>query len=188
MGDSGKIFFPDEEILSDAIISYYADYEPESIFIAEYSGNMAGYLTGCKDTRIYYQIWWREILPKIIKKVVLKGTLFNIKMLRFLYHSLISWIKGDFKRLDVYEKYPAHFHINIIKGYRNMGIGAMLLDYFLEYLRTGNIQGVHVVTISEKAKEFFRKNGFELIYSHNINSFNYLLKNDISLDILVRVL
>lgn len=188
MGEPANIFFPDEEILSDTITSYYTDYEPESIFIAEYSGNIVGYLTGCKDTRRYYRIWRRKILPKIIKKALYRGALFNIKIIRFLFHSLIGWIKGDFKRPNIYKNYPAHFHINIVNGYRDLGIGTILLEYFLEYLRKENIRSVYAVTISEKAKAFFRKNGFESIYSHKINLFNYLLKKDIRLDILARVL
>lgn len=186
MGESGKIFFADREILSDALTFYYTDYEPESIFVAEYGSNIIGYLIGCKDTRRYYQIWRIKILPKIIAKTILRGTVFNIKTLRFMYHSIISCIRRDFKRPDIYKKYPAYFHINIDKDYRDIGIGTRLVGYFLEYLKNRQVKGVHVVTISEKAKEFFKKNGFDLIYSRKINTLSYLLKSDILLHILAR--
>lgn len=186
MGESGEFFFDDKEILADAVTLYYSDYEPESIFIAEYSGNIIAYLTGCRDTVQYYRIWRTKILPLIITKAMLRGVVFNIKTLRFLYNSLISWIRRDFKRPDVYKKYPAHFHINIVKDYRGRGIGSRLVDDFLGYLNKRNIKGVHVVTISKKAKEFFEKVGFNLIYSQRVSVLSYLLRGDILLYILAK--
>ena len=36
MGESPEDFFDEEEIPADEVTLYYTDYEPESVFVAEY--------------------------------------------------------------------------------------------------------------------------------------------------------
>ncbi len=42
--------------------------------------------------------------------------------------------------------YPAHLHINVAAQYRSAGIGARLIQAFLEHAGRRGIAGVHVVT------------------------------------------
>jgi len=188
-GESGDFFFDDKEILSDIVTLYYTEYEPESIFVAEVKQNIVGYLTGCKDTKRYYYIWMRKILIPLIIKALFRGVIFNIKNLKFLYYTALSYMKKEFKKpVDIYKKYPAHFHINLIKDYRGKGIGSRLVYNFLDYLKRNNIKGLHIVTASEKAKRFFEKCGFNLIYFQKISSLRFLLKEDILLYTLARLI
>ncbi|MDP3143475.1 MAG: GNAT family acetyltransferase, partial [Candidatus Omnitrophota bacterium] len=44
MGEPAENFFDDRKIFADVAISYYTDYEPESLFIAENEQEIIGYL------------------------------------------------------------------------------------------------------------------------------------------------
>lgn len=185
MGESAEAFFDDKEILADAVTSYYTDYEPGSIFIAEYQENIIGYLTGCIDSSRYRRILINRILPKIIIRSVFCGKAFKPKIARFLYHSMISFFRGEFKKPRL-KQYPAHLHISVTKNYRRMGVGSKLINSFSNYLKNKNIKGVHIVTISKKARLFFEKAGFKLFHSRKMKQLYYLLGKDTAIYILTR--
>ena len=185
MGESAETFFDDKEILADTVTSYYTDYEPGSIFIAEYQGKVVGYLTGCIDSSRYRRILVNKILPKIIIRFVFSGKSFRPKIVRFLYHSMMSFFRREFKRPSL-KKYPAHLHINIAKNYRRMGIGLKLVNSFLSYLKDKKIKGIHLITISKRARLFFEKAGFKLFHSRRMKQLYYLLGKDIAVYILTK--
>lgn len=185
-GDSAEIFFGDKGILADVVTSYYTDYEPESIFVAQVNQNIVGYLTGCLLSRRYFKVWIFKILPKVTVKFLYKGAIFRLKNFKFLCHLAISFLKGDFKKPFSYREYPAHLHINIIKDYRGMGIGSKLINAFLEYVRTQEIKGIVVTSASLNAKTFFERKGFQLIYTKSIKCLNYLSEHPSWLYVLAR--
>ena len=39
------------------------------------------------------------------------------------------------------KEYPAHLHINIAAGCRRMGIGSLLMESYLAYLREKGVRG-----------------------------------------------
>ena len=65
----------------------------------------------------------------------------------------------DFSALTL--AYPAHLHVNLAPAYRNLGIGAQLIDTFaLDAARVG-AKGVHVVTgAGARNIGFYVRNGF----------------------------
>lgn len=65
----------------------------------------------------------------------------------------------DFAALTL--AYPAHLHVNLAPAYRNLGIGAQLIDTFaLDAARVG-VKGVHVVTgAGARNIGFYVRNGF----------------------------
>ncbi len=69
-----------------------------------------------------------------------------------------------------YMDYPAHLHINTSKNYRNQGIGAKLIEFACQDLKSKGISGLHLIT-AEKAQNtnFYKKNAFALIESQNFN-------------------
>jgi N-acetylglutamate synthase-like GNAT family acetyltransferase len=77
-------------------------------------------------------------------------------------------------------------HINLRDGFRNQGIGSRLIAIYLNYLNREEIPGVHLATMSDKAKDFFQKRGFNLLYTGRRSYFNYILHNDIPIYILGR--
>jgi len=186
MGDPADVFFDDREILADFLTIYYTDHEPESSFVAEVRGEVAGYLMGARDVISLERTYALAIAPRLLFKAFLRGTVFRRKNLRFLILLLRSFIKGELNSPDPSETYPATLHINIKADFRGRNIGSGLIERYLSYLRGLNISGVHVSTLSEKAVNFFESNGFTLLNKRERSYFRHVLGRNIWCSILAR--
>lgn len=180
MGESAEVFFSDKEKLADILTAYFTDYEPESAFVAEAGGEVAGYLIGAKDTALLERVCRFALLPKIISRVMLSKAFLNRKNIIFIYRLLLSLIKGEFRAPDFTKDYPAVLHINLAKEFRGHGIGSMLITHYLSYLKGGGITGVHLATMSTQAPFFFEQNGFTLLYKSTRSYFRNILHRDIT--------
>ena len=178
MGENVTNFFEDREIFADFAISYYTDYEPESLFVVQSKEKVSGYIAGCCDTKRYAKIFESRILPKAILKCLTKGVLLKPKARNFILNTLKSFLKGEFNRPQVSEGYPAHLHINVDRRARGTGIGFMLMNFFLRRLKEKNIPAVHLCSISKTGQAFFSKFGFDILYSKKVSYFDYLLKEE----------
>ncbi len=181
LGKSGEAFLPDRVVLADMLSGYYLDYEPESVFVAEYSSGVVGYIMGSVDTAGSHRVIDKNIMPGIIRKGILRGLLLKARTWRFAFYSLRSLIRREFSRPDFNQEYPAHFHINIADGFRGMGIGHKLLDAFCEYLKDRNIKGVCAWTFTDGAKRLFASSGFSRLYDQKVTYFDYLLGKELFL-------
>src|SRR3989338_7986716 len=121
MGEPLERFFDDRETFADIATSYYTEYEPESLFVAEYENSIVGYLTGCKDTRRFKRIFYWRILPRAALISFSRGTLFRKKTLKLIRSLLRSYWRGELRRPDYYQEFPAHLHINVQDSYRQLG-------------------------------------------------------------------
>jgi len=71
-------------------------------------------------------------------------------------------LKGTSLFSDLYQRYPAHLHINCHENYRGEGIGKLLVEHFKEDLKKKKIIGVHLITApSARNTNFYRRMGFE---------------------------
>ncbi len=181
MGDSVTNFFDDCEIFADFAISYYTDYEPQSLFVASDRERIVGYICGCCDTQRYGQIFKSRILPKAILRSLARGIFLKTKTINFISNFFKSLLRGEFRRPSVFKEYPAHLHINIAYESRGLGAGLMLMNKFLGYLKEKNIPAVHLSSISKVGQEFFSKLGFEVIYSEKVTYFNHLVREPLYL-------
>lgn len=176
MGEPCEMFFECRDFLADILTVYFTDYEPESCFVAEMDNKVVGYLTGTKDIKNYYKIFTLKILPKLVFKFIFKGVFFNKKNIIYFFNLFKSLIKGELRGPDINKKYPALLHINIDKCCRGMHVGSVLIEFFLNYLKSKNISGVHLNAKSENATKFFEKKGFIKIFEIKRTYFFYLLK------------
>jgi GNAT superfamily N-acetyltransferase len=181
MGEPGAAFFDDDEIMADALTVYFTDHEPESCFVAECAGRVAGYVLGCLDVRRMEKIYGMKILPSLLLKAFCRGTFLRGKNLRFLFHVFLSLLKGEFHLPAFSREYPAALHINIDKEFRAAGVGSALIQAYLEELKKQDVRGVHFATMSEKAALFFEKNGFRRLFSGKRSYFRYFLGRDVLL-------
>ena len=61
---------------------------------------------------------------------------------------------------DLWERFPAHFHINIAPTARAQGLGARLVAAFVAACATEGVAGVHIVTGREaRNARFYRRQG-----------------------------
>ena len=63
----------DSRLVADALVSYYIEYEKESLFIAEAGGRVIGYLTGSHDTRRFAYLFSRRIVPRLVARFLACG-------------------------------------------------------------------------------------------------------------------
>lgn len=117
-------------------------------------------------------------MPKLIIKAIFRNALLKKKNIIYLSQCLASFLKGEFRDPDFTADYPAVLHINLDRRFRNMGIGSRLISAFIEYLAVKKVQGVHLSTMSGKAKDFFKINGFNLRYSASRSYFKYMAHGD----------
>ena len=179
MGEPVEKFCPDRELFADWACSYYTDYEPESIFVAEYEGRVRGYIMGSKDELKYRRV--SAELSRLLLKRTLGRFLFEPSSRRLLFNLAKSFVSGEFKRPDFSRHYPAHLHINLDKAFRGNGIGPMLIFRFESYLLGVKVYGVRLATISARANRFFQKQGFGILYRRRVTYFDYLAREEIYL-------
>lgn len=180
MGEPASAFLEGKDVFCDALTLYFTDYEPQSCFVAEIGGKIAGYLTGAKNKIHEEEVFSRKILPKLACKILFKGILFKKKNLAFIYHLLLSMIRGEFKMPDFFKEYPATLHINVRKEYRGLDAGKQLIGAYIAYLKKEEgIPGVCLATMSSGGGDFFYKQGFQLLFSGKRSYFRHLLNMDV---------
>jgi len=181
LGEPAAAFFDGEEIVSDALTLYFTDYEPQSYFVAEVEGGVVGCLAGTKNKNMSEKVSRNKIWPYLLRKALLSGAFFKKKNLAFIFNSLSSIFRGEHKIPDFTAEYPATLHINIKDGFRGKDIGSMLMDAYLDYLKEEGIPGVHLATMSDRAANFFSKQGFVLLYKGTRSYFRHILHRDVPL-------
>lgn len=186
IGEPVERFFQDRELFADWACVYYTDYEPESIFVAEYEGCVRGYIMGSKDEPGYRRV--SAELSRSFLKRTLGRLLCEPSDRRLLFSLAKSFVSGEFKRPDFSRHYPAHLHINVDKGFRGSGIGAMLMARFEDYLERAKVDAVRLSTISARANRFFQKQGFGLLYRRRVTYFDYLAREEIYLSMYGKLL
>lgn len=112
-------------------------------------------------------------------KSIANKTLFKKENIILISRLILSFLKGEFKMPDLCRDYPATLHINLERGFRHLSIGSRLMSKYLEYLIQKKVPGVYLATMSERAGEFFKKQGFSLLHEGRRSYFRFVLKKDV---------
>jgi ribosomal protein S18 acetylase RimI-like enzyme len=163
-----------EEIIADLLTSYFIEYEPQFCFVAEKDSEVVGYLLGSSDVQKMYKVVRSKIMPGLVKKAFQSGLMFRTPNLGLMKNVLNSYFKGEFKVPDFSQEYPATLHVNISPRYRGKMIGSLLVYHFLQILKEKQVKGIHFGVLSDKAKRFFEKLGFEILFSGEYTFLRYL--------------
>ena len=179
-----EAIFNDDEILADFLTLYFTDYEAGSCFVAVDNGDVVGYLIGSKNTAMMKKAINSEIVPALTAKIFRRKTLFSKTNIRFLLYCLLSLVKGEFFMKNFSKEYPATLHININKAYRKQGIGRKLIETYLSFLQECGVKGVYLSTISENARTFFLKLGFDILCVKKRSYLKLLTAREVNLYVL----
>jgi len=151
-------FFEDDELFADYWTSYYTDHEPESSFVIEEDGEVIGYLIGCIDTRRMVRVMARSVVPQLLGKMLWRFATFRYRqpgtrrMMRWIFFH--SWKEAPHVPLD---RYPAHYHCNILrKGYGKRYYTSLALT-FLDYLEKRGVERLHGQVEEPADKGVFRQ-------------------------------
>jgi ribosomal protein S18 acetylase RimI-like enzyme len=163
-GNPLKVYIEDEELVLPLIADYYMDYEPENCLVAEDSGRVVGYLLGCRDTRRYYRVLVTRILPKLICRIIWKTFTFQYRKIQtyriFGWILFRAWRELPKAPLD---RYPAHIHLTIDRGYRGYRVARWLVEASEKHFRGLGVRGGHAIVIEEVGK-----NAFSLVFGGEV--------------------
>jgi ribosomal protein S18 acetylase RimI-like enzyme len=160
MGEPVDSFWRHQESWADLWTSYYTDQEPESLHVATVGDAVVGYLAGCRDTAAM-----RPSTEELTKTVIRRyWLLLRPGTAGFLYRGLLDGLRdrdrasGDF----IDPRWPAHLHIDLLPAARGTGLGAALMERWLQQLQEAASPGCHLLTLVEnmRALRFFEKSGF----------------------------
>lgn len=170
-----EIFKLDPELISDALTIFFTDFEPESSFVVVKLGIIVGYLIGTTNIQRMHQVFNKRILWPTVLKALKKGMLFNGHFLSFVLNSFLSLLKGEFRTPNYQKQYQALFHINLNQDCRGSGIGSLLIKNFEDYLINHHIKTVCIGTMTDRGKNFFIKNGYQVFFESRRSYLKYKL-------------
>lgn len=173
-GRPGTAIFSDCEMLADLLTVYYTDFEPASLWVADCLGEVVGYLLGSLNRRRYFWVTALILFPRIFLRAILRGAFFKKMTWQWLAVLVINLRRGGFIRNIPFDQYPAHLHINIKDGFRGQDTGRLLIERFIEQVRTCGLLGIHA-SVSENnlaACSFFEKLGFIALSRHPMVNYN----------------
>lgn len=164
-GKPGDSISPDRDFIADLLTAYYTDFEPESAFVAVAGGEVAGYLTGCLDTRREIKVLFARVIPRAFARGFLAGALFRADTWRLVWSALKAALACGASRGVDLALFPAHLHVNILEGFRGMKIGPRLMEAFERAAKAAGAPGIHLSVREDNAaaRRFFEKSGYTLV-------------------------
>lgn len=71
---------------------------------------------------------------------------------------------------DLFLAFPAHLHINFHPDARGKGLGSILMNHYMSFLKLNNVMGVHLVTSPDAQNvSFYHRLGFEKTETREFN-------------------
>ena len=140
----------DRQFLLLTFCDAYVRYAPDSFVAADAADRPVGYVFCAADTRRFFRLFRKNVLPEIAKLGVRYG-LWGYGVC--ISQSLCALIA------------PAHLHIDLTASARRKGIGTQLIRTLKAHLAQKGISRI-VLTVSRKnvsAIRFYEKNGFRTI-------------------------
>ena len=137
------------ETILNIYCRYYITKAKDFCFVAvNETDTPIGYILCAPDRKEYKQ----EFLSDEVKAIRKYNLIYSV----FALGELILAVPFE-------KKYPAHLHIDILDGYRHMGIGSELMTNLLDKLQSVRIRGVmlSVAATNKNAINFYFKNGFK---------------------------
>lgn len=154
----------DQESFADMFTGYHTDREPESAFVAEIDGSVAGYLLGCRNSP---DAW--SPIRVAAGHVLGRGIAFRRGTAGFVWRAVADVVRDRIRHGTgpsdlVFDDpaYPAHLHIDLLPRARGIGVGTRLMGTWFDLLAREQIPGCHLQTMTENhaAVAFFRAVGF----------------------------
>jgi len=162
--------FNDKKLFGYLFSMYYLRYEMDHCFVAEdvLTNKLIGYIIGTMDTIKQEKLFVIRMFWRICIRIITYTLWKHPETIK----SIIYYLKNEKKNChpkNLYEIYPAHFHINIVSQKQNSGIGFLLLKQFEKNTLLSNVHGIHLETTNRniKAIPFYLKNDYEILYEED---------------------
>lgn len=152
----------DPALLADLLTDYYAEREPEALFVAERAGDIAGYLTGCLDTRRYLRDMSGRVVPRAFGRAALRGFFVRPTAWALIARLIRPGTPGNYRTPGLLNRWPSHLHLNLDPSARGRGLGKALIERFFQHARQKGSSGVHLAARADNPESlrFFSSAGF----------------------------
>lgn len=160
-GDDASVLYRDPKLLGHVYAAPYAAYSPESVFVAEDTEGVGGYIVGAPDTRPFEARleaeWWpelRKLYPEPTEEPRSGWSLDQLMSYRIHHPGRTA--------SEVVGPYPSHLHINLLPRLRCRGLGRRLMERWLGSIRDLGSRGAHLAVgaANSRAIGFYRACGF----------------------------
>lgn len=163
MGETAQWYWSDQESFADMWTGYYTDVEPESALVGEIGGQVVGYLLGCVDSR---RAWNPGVVA--LRHTLRGGLLWRPGTAATIWRTVWDLVADTSRGRRLVRKpfsdrrWPSHLHINLLPEARGDGLGAALIETWLDRLRALGSPGCSLETLAENssARAFFAAVGF----------------------------
>ena len=151
------------DMVADILSRYYTDFEPESCWLAEdASGRTVGFLLGCLSTtrRLWTMVF--RIVPAVVVRSLLTGTVCHWPLIRLAKAGLSTWKNGHRVKSQALPMYSAHFHVGVSRECARCGLARELVRRFAAHANAAGVWGIHVSVVEGNlvARGFFESLGF----------------------------
>jgi len=160
-GDDASRLYRDPKLVGHVYVAPYAVFSPESVFVAEDSDGVGGYIVGVPDTRAFEARleaeWWpelRKLYPEPTEEP--RASWSRDKLMSHRIHH------PGRTTSEIVEPYPSHLHINLLPRLRGRGLGRQLMERWLGSIRDLGSRGAHLAVgaANSRAIRFYRACGF----------------------------
>ncbi|XP_019856916.1 PREDICTED: protein O-GlcNAcase-like isoform X1 [Amphimedon queenslandica] len=165
-GDNGNdgthLFSNFPELLGDRYVGPYLHLSSDLCYVLEDRDGPCGYILSALDSLKFYRDFETTWLPIVTRKypVISKvNTDEEQKMLQEI-HSPTLFLPNE-----LYQRYPSHLHIDIMKRAQGLGNGTSLIKSLLIMLKEKGSCGVHLEMSpkNKRALQFYLKLGFNVL-------------------------
>ena len=176
--------FEDRELFADFLTAYYTDWEPESAFVLEVSGEVKGYLFGSRRP-LRQQAYSLYQNLSIFTRAVVRYWKYNRASREFIH-----WIAlNGWREVPAAPKRTPHFHINLLADARNVASTRALMDAYLKYLsECGETQvyGQMVTFEGRRGTKMFERYGFRVLNRAEITKYRKLHPEPVFLSTVIK--
>lgn len=161
MGSDASQQYLDPKMLGHIYAAPYLKYCPELTFVAEKNDTVLGYCVGTPDTYKFEAIleaeWWPSLrlkYPKLDQKTQEIWSQ-DERMCQMIHHP-------ETIPQHVVDRAPAHLHMNLLPEIQGSGVGASLLESWMQKAAQLNISAVHIGAGAENERgvRFWEKQRF----------------------------
>ena len=153
--------YSDPRLVGHVYAAPYAVLSPLTVFVAQDSHGVGGYIAGTPDTRDFetrLEIEWWPGLRKIYRDPAgeLRAGWSADQLMSYRIHHPSRTARA------IVDPYPAHLHINLLARLRGCGVGRRLMDRWLGAVRDIGARGAHLAVgaANRRAIRFYRACGF----------------------------
>lgn len=138
----------------------YLDFAPDHAFVLDDGGAIMGYVVGTTDSQAFERRldadWW----PVLAEKYAGRGA--TAKLDRNVLDHIRQPKHGN---ASLFDRYPAHLHINLLPPAQSGGWGRKMIETELDSLREAGAKGMHLglSLTNDRAYGFYKHIGLNEI-------------------------